>query len=287
MGKKIYLGVIVLALMFMSLGAGYLLAQNGFFQTAQKKDLATKEVPKLEEQNPIDETTLEDADLDSAETKIEEPAPVTPKEDSTQTNDNPTEAYIKLSAVAVDGGIKLSWTVGGINALDGFKLVKGTTPNPTYPGNSYIYITDTAKRNYTWAINDGKTYNFRICQYVEGKCAIYSNNIAVKAPLKVVDEINDSVGEVTSIALSSAGGSKISWKITGYSESGFKVVWSKTSGPTYPCREGDKYHYYSEPSKSSDVLEAFDGPGSYYVRVCEYLGGKCGLYSNQITVNLE
>ncbi len=286
MGKKIYLGVVILALMTMSLGAGYLLAQNGFFQTAQKKDTVSKEVPKLEEQNPVDETALENPDLASAEAKVEESTPVKPKEEATQTNENPTSAYIKLSAVAVDGGVKLSWTVGGINTLDGFKLVKGTSPNPTYPGSSYIYITDTAKRIYTWSITDGKTYNFRICQYVEGKCVIYSNNVAVKAPLKV-SETEKPAGEVTSIALSSAGGSKITWKTSGYSESGFKVVWSKSSNPTYPCRDGDKYHYYSDPSKSSDVLESFDGAGTYYVRVCEYLGGKCGLYSNQITVTLE
>lgn len=108
MGKKIYLGVVILALMTMSLGAGYLLAQNGFFQTAQKKDTVSKEVPKLEEQNPVDETALENPDLASAEAKVEESTPVTPKEEATQTNENPTSAYIKLSAVAVDGGIKLS-----------------------------------------------------------------------------------------------------------------------------------------------------------------------------------
>jgi len=33
-------------------------------------------------------------------------------------------------------------------------------------------------------------------------------------------------------------------------------------------------------------LETFDGEGVYYARVCEYLGGKCGVYSNQIKVDL-
>lgn len=92
--------------------------------------------------------------------------------------------------------------------------------------------------------------------------------------------------QVSSISLSSAG-SKISWVADGFSRYGFKVVWSKSENPAYPTREGDKYHYYSDPSANSDVLEAFSGSGIYYARVCEYLNGKCGTYSNQIKVELS
>lgn len=82
-------------------------------------------------------------------------------------------------------------------------------------------------------------------------------------------------------------GSKIYWTTKGYSSQGFKVVWSKNEGPTYPLRNGDKYHYFTDSDKNSDTLEAFDGAGTYYVRVCEYLGGKCGVYSNQIRISLN
>lgn len=92
-------------------------------------------------------------------------------------------------------------------------------------------------------------------------------------------------GKVNSITLSGSGES-VKWVTNGYSDNGFKVVWSKKSGPTYPLRSSDRYHYFSEPEKSSDSLNAFDGAGVYYVRVCEYLGGVCGTYSNQITLNL-
>lgn len=51
-------------------------------------------------------------------------------------------------------------------------------------------------------------------------------------------------------------------------------------------KKGDKYHYNSSPSWSSDTITAFDEAGTYYVRVCEYLGGHCGVYSNEITVTL-
>ncbi|MBU0531726.1 FecR family protein [Patescibacteria group bacterium] len=81
-------------------------------------------------------------------------------------------------------------------------------------------------------------------------------------------------------------GETVQWSVEGYSAKGFKVVWSKNSSPTYPTRSGDKYQYLSSPDTSSTTLTAFEGEGTYYVRVCEYLGGKCGVYSNQITVEL-
>src|SRR6056297_1026962 len=99
-------------------------------------------------------------------------------------------------------------------------------------------------------------------------------------------ESNTAESSVTSITLSSTGEKDIAWTVHGYSSKGFKVVWSKDPYPTYPLGENDKYHYYSDPNKRADTLETFDGEGVYYARVCEYLGGKCGVYSNQIKVDL-
>lgn len=93
-------------------------------------------------------------------------------------------------------------------------------------------------------------------------------------------------GKVTSIKLESAGMNYVQWTVDGYSAQGFKVVWSKNENPTYPTREGDKYNYYPDPNRAKDMLTPFSGDGTYFVRVCEYLGGKCGVYSNQITVTL-
>lgn len=86
-----------------------------------------------------------------------------------------------------------------------------------------------------------------------------------------------------------ASGSEITWTVNGYSKDGFKVVWSKQSGPTFPLRHPiDQYEYVSSPSGRSASITAFDGPGMYYARVCEYLSGVgCGQYSNQVQVNLE
>ncbi len=100
------------------------------------------------------------------------------------------------------------------------------------------------------------------------------------------NEDSSSNSVVNSITLNVGDNNKLSWDVDGYSKNGFKVVWSKNSGPTYPTRSGDQYHYYSDPSYRYDYVDAFNGSGTYYVRVCEYLGGACGVYSNEVTVNL-
>jgi len=87
-----------------------------------------------------------------------------------------------------------------------------------------------------------------------------------------------------SITLTNEGDGKVSWSADG-SANAFKLVWSKASGPTYPARSGDRAKYHSA-SSTSRTLTAFDGAGSYYVRVCEYLNGECGVYSNEVSVNL-
>lgn len=194
------------------------------------------------------------------------------------------QSGIVLSAVKVDSGVKFTWQVKGLEITSGFKLVKGSASNPAYPGNTYQYLTNNEQRSYTWGIADGQTYYFRICQYQDGKCMAYSNNIKITTPVKEEASDETSQGAVTAITLAAGTSGKVTWKANGTSASGYKVVWSKTSNPTYPTRDGDKYLYYSSPEAAAATLDAFDGSGKYYVRVCEYLGGKCGVYSNQVTV---
>jgi hypothetical protein len=168
-----------------------------------------------------------------------------------------------------------------LGAGSGFKLVKSTNPYPVYPGSSYVYLSNANTRSYKWGITDGGTYHFRVCRYTGGVCDVYSNDITVQAP-----SVAEPTSVVNSISLTALGGGSISWTVSGYSKNGFKVVWSKNSGPVYPNRDGDRYHYYSSPDQSTDAVDAFDGAGTYYVRVCEYLGGACGVYSNQVNVSL-
>lgn len=99
------------------------------------------------------------------------------------------------------------------------------------------------------------------------------------------EKSKEDYSKVKSISLS-GNGSVVKWSADGYSKNGFKIVWSKNTNPTYPNREGDKYIYLTESNAVTTSLDAFNGSGTYYVRVCEYLGGSCGVYSNQIQVSL-
>jgi hypothetical protein len=191
---------------------------------------------------------------------------------------------INLTGKVVDGGVYLSWNVSGLDTNNGFKMVKSKTINPVYPGSYYKYLSNKNIRSYTWNIIDGNTYYFRVCKYLgNGKCGEYSNNIKLTTPNKKKET---SSSAVKSISVSSKGNGSVVWSVNGKSKQGFKLVWSKTSGPTYPTRSTDKYKYFSNFNTRSGSISKFDGKGKYYVRVCEYLGGKCGLYSNQIQVSL-
>jgi len=63
------------------------------------------------------------------------------------------------------------------------------------------------------------------------------------------------------------------------SDMGFKVVYNETGNPVYP---GNTYHYYSDGNVRGDIWTDLTPGKTYYFRTCEYLGGKCGVYSNQV-----
>jgi len=238
------------------------------------------------------------------ETKSEEPATTEseqPKEEPKVETPAPTPtpapvASISLAGSAYATGVKLSWSTANVDTSKGFKVVKSTSMNPVYPGSSAVYVNGSTK-SYAWQIKDGKTYYFRVCQYTGGACGVYSNNAKVTAPYvatetpkesnsqaKVywnVDEANKKIYMGTEYTLAMMMQETIAWP-----SNGFKLVWSKSTSPTYPTRGTDRYNYYSSPSQRYGLINAFDGAGTYYVRVCEYLGGACGVYSNQITVTL-
>jgi hypothetical protein len=209
------------------------------------------------------------------------------KKTETKTETSAGTGTITLTGNPQGEGIALSWQVSGdLNIASGFKIVKATRENPVYPGDPYQYLSSSGTRSYTWSLKDGQTWHFRVCQYINGVCGVYSNDVSVKAPAGG----ESTSTQVRSITLSAqkAESNKVSlsWTVDGNSPLGFKVVWSKNAGPVYPNRDGDQYHYYSESGKSSDEVGGLDGGSTYYFRVCEYLGGKCGLYSNEVSVGL-
>lgn len=223
-----------------------------------------------------------------------------------------------VSSITLTGsnGGAISWKASSVSS-QGFKVVWSKNENPTYPcreGDQYHYYSESSKTSDTVdAFKGAGTYHVRVCEYLGGKCGTYSNQIKIALGDLVGNDKDEhgcigSAGyswceaknkclrsweeacaapaeKVTAITLKGEG-SNISWEANGYSANGFKVVWSMNENPTYPTRDGDKYHYLSDSKASSDFITPFNGNGSYYVRVCEYLGGKCGVYSNQISVNL-
>lgn len=205
------------------------------------------------------------------------------KSNDTSVNDTgtPDKPVRSISISSPSQGV-VKWTVDGYSK-NGFKVVWSKNTSPTYPTRSddeYVYLGEPSARIALVKAFDGEgTYYVRVCEYLGGSCGVYSNQIKVT--------LGGGSGAVQSISLRSLGGGKVSWTTTGYSEQGYKVVWSKDPSPTYPRRSGDEYIYLSESSANQTEVNAFNEPGTYYVRVCEYLGGKCGVYSNQITVNLE
>jgi len=205
---------------------------------------------------------------------------------SANTSSESNSEISKVNSITLSGeNASIKWTVDGSSA-GGFKVVWSKNTRPTYPcrsGDKYDYLSDSKATSDTLTAFDGSgTYYVRVCEYLGGKCGVYSNEITLNLTA------DGDHSKVTSIELKDedGDGKNITWKVNGYSAQGYKIVWSKNENPTYPTRDGDQYHYYSDPNKLADSINAFTGTGTYYVRVCEYLGGTCGVYSNQITVTL-
>lgn len=206
----------------------------------------------------------------------------TPKVEALITSEAPKTTALSLQGHTEENGIKLTWTVTNLNTDKGIKVIKSLESNPSYPKDN-AELLGGEQREYLWKLTDGQTWHFRVCQYNgEGQCKTYSNEITVTAESKSKSEESSS-GVVSGLSLQvqkDGSVAKLKWSVDGYSAKGYKVVWSHNSDPTYPCREGDQYHYLSNPDQKEDNIS--DLSGKYHFRVCEYLGGKCGKYSNDV-----
>ncbi len=221
---------------------------------------------------------LEDTTDDSPSTETDKPA---------ETGDTQSDtAKLTLSAKLVNNiAVQLNWTAEGSEFEQGFKVVVSESPNPVYPGNTYHYFSNRNMRMDTWfsGFEAGHTYHFRVCEYLGGSCGAYSNDVSITWPGSTVETPSTSNTD-KSISLTVGtydGKASLNWSVSGFtSEMGFKVVVSENPNPVYP---GNDYHYYSESEKRSDTWGGFESGNTYHFRVCEYLGGKCGVYSNDVS----
>jgi len=205
--------------------------------------------------------------------------------DESDDNYQSVSGSIALEGQLTDPGkVKLTWTTDGLDASKGFKVVISENENPVYPGNSYHYLTDPGTRLDYWSnLTSGKTYHFRVCQYLGGACGIYSNDIAVMVATNGAQAENTMPGTIDLTVVPVAGGkANISWALSDMvSPKGFKVVIDENANPVYP---GNDYHYLSDPDIRTDIWTGLNSGSAYHFRVCEYLGGYCGTYSNDVEV---
>jgi hypothetical protein len=198
-------------------------------------------------------------------------------------SDQPELPTSEISNIALTGNVSgttanLNWTTTNVTADQGFKVVWSSQPDPVYPGNEYHYLSDANVRSDSWTNLSSGTYYFRVCQYLGGNCGIYSNNLI----LKIGGETNTTTKKITLSKSVSGNTVSLSWVPSFTSSQGFKIVKAEHINPIYP---GDDYHYLSESSSRSDKWEGLSA-GTYHFRVCEYLGGSCGVYSNDVTVTI-
>lgn len=215
--------------------------------------------------------------LEESPTAIAPPPPATEPTPAPALKPKPEtpKGSITINGSSVSNGINVSWTVTNISVTNGFKLVFGSAPNPTFGMNEAVYLSDSNLRSYTLSIKDGKTYHFRICTYTGSGCINYSNDIVVTAPYVAP---NPPTG---TLSLISTGATSLGWTLTGSAPYGLKLVWSPNSGPTYP---GSSAKFYNEGNTTSATIDA--STGTYYVRVCMYYEGSCLNYSNELTVTI-
>ncbi len=303
-----------------SLGTSFLVENDDEVKVqvfeSQVKVLKDGEEDKVGEQEEWKEKTGEVKKIDQEEMKKDEfvnwsledktvamisktPSPevtkkVEPTEAKEPTNTPEPGASIKLSGETDGSGVVLEWVANGLDVSNGFKAVKSLTANPVFPGDSYVYL-DANKNSHRWGLTDGKEWHFRVCQYLgEGKCGSYSNEIVLTAPTGGTSNEGGDTGNgtVNSISLSGSkvteGEVKMTWTVDGSSPKRFKVTWGETSGPTYPPRSGEEkqWHYISKPEQRNDSVSGLIPGKTYYFRVCEYLGGTCGKYSNELSIGI-
>ncbi len=183
---------------------------------------------------------------------------------------------LNLSAKATKSKVELKWEVKSLGDLDGFKIVKSKEKNPVYPGSEYKYITDKEARSAFWEIKDGDEYHFRICQYKDGKCLSYSNDVVPK--MSDDDDEEDYADEISLSVEKDGDDAKLKWKISGGdAPNGFKLVSSTDKNPEYP---NDDWKYVDDSSKRSYTWKDFKEGKTYHFRVCIYKDGKCKKYSN-------
>lgn len=207
-----------------------------------------------------------------AQTQIKKTETITESKEESKSASSNQNGSISLKTKQDGGKIWLEWSLSGMESKQGFKVIVSEQMNPVYPGNTAHYLSDMHARSDKWTdLKAGKTYYFRVCEYLGGACGIYSNN----ASITVIGDLSTSVkpsyqkidSELQLQAVSTGNGVQLSWSAcTASGFQGYKVVRSRdNSDPYYPA---SGYLIYKTDRSDTSFLDTSAESGIYYYRIC-------------------
>ena len=233
------------------------------------EDLKDDDFLKWNKEKDEDEKEYKDKlgfikDIDEPKEKDEEPA------------DTSKPTGISAWGAKADEGVKVTWSVNGVNTSNGFKVVyskKDSTPTYGEDSSKYVGAGESSK---VIGLTDGNKWYFRVCAYNgEGGCSNYSNAFSVTAPKVEKEPVTEGTMSVE------LDGDVLAWEFSGKAPHGYKVVWNTEGTPAYG-EDSSKYTSSTELNLNDKISE----PGDYYVRVCAYTAGTqsegCVYYSDQV-----
>ncbi len=199
----------------------------------------------------------------------------------------PAENASSIRLSEVNGSVAAVITVDGY-APDGIKFVWSKSTDPVYPPREsdraeFRSLSDSLEFEPS-AFDGPGTYWVRAGWYDGDGILFYSDAVQVN-----IDGTGGmSRGEGMSVSISVTGRTaRVGVTYKDEMPEGVKIVWSKNPDPAYPPRDGDHAEFHGQGDSMETWLEAFDGPGTYYVRAGWYSDGKIRFYSTTEEVELR
>ncbi len=208
---------------------------------------------------------------------------------SAKPSDSSVSVDLSLEGGLVDPGkVRLTWSADTDAAPYGFKILRSLDPNPIYPGAFFHSRSDaTAREDFWTGLKNDRTYYFRVCIVsADGFCEKYSSSISITVSTDGAFASDTLPGVLTLEATAIGGGrGHFSWKAERVDVSeGLKLLISDSPDPIYP---GSAYHRITDPDNGHHLWNGLDIGSTFYFRLCQDLGGFCGVYSNSVSITVQ
>lgn len=132
------------------------------------------------------------AGCNSEESKETKPQTKSANAPQTEVKDTTTEVPVTEKTKEVKKGdftlsaeaagksrVHFTWSAPeGVDAKDGFRIVRGPSENPSFPGN-FWYHPKNATTEANWIKLPKGKQHFRVCAFENNTCTAYSNNVEV------------------------------------------------------------------------------------------------------------